>query len=67
MNIKIELQAQEAADLAQYLTRLHFDDFLSHTDAHYPKDLRIEQAYRFRDAVVLVERALEDERGFRPR
>lgn len=66
MDIKIELQAQQAADLALYLKRLHFDDFLSHTDWHYPKHLRIEQARRFRDAVVLVEKALEDERGFRP-
>ncbi|MFL6605765.1 MAG: hypothetical protein ACJ8R9_31190 [Steroidobacteraceae bacterium] len=67
IRLTVDLPEAQAADLALWLKRLHFNDWLSHTDSGQSKDERIEQAYRFRDATVLVEDALAIARGRRPR
>jgi len=61
------LTEAQAADLALWLKRLHFDDWLSHTESWQSREERIEQAYRFRDATFVVEDALAAARGRRPR
>ena len=67
VRLTVDIPKAQAADLALWLKRLSFDDWLSHTDSGQSKDERIEQAYRFRDATFLVEDALESARGTRPR
>jgi hypothetical protein len=57
--VGLVLTPEAAAHLALYLARLHFDDFLGKTCAGQHKEDRTEQAYRFRNAVVEVEKALE--------
>ena len=60
----VELTAHEAADLALYMKRVTFEDFLSLTDSGQTRQERIEQAYRFRDAAFILEKALAEARGF---
>jgi hypothetical protein len=67
VRLTVDLTEAQAAELALWLKHLHFDDWLSHTDSGQSKAERIEQAYRFRDATVLVEDALATVRGTRPR
>jgi hypothetical protein len=67
IRLAVDLPEAQAADLALWLKRLHFNDWLSHTDSGQSKDERIEQAYRFRNATVLVEDALAIARGVRSR
>jgi hypothetical protein len=67
VRLTVDLTEAQAAKLVLWLKHLHFDDWLSHTDSGQSKAERIEQAYRFRDATVLVEDALATVRGTRPR
>ncbi|MGH8142833.1 MAG: DUF7706 family protein [Steroidobacteraceae bacterium] len=67
MRLTVDLDEREAADLALWLKRVCFEDWLAHTDGFQTKEQRTEQAYRFRDATVKVEDALADARGTRPR
>jgi hypothetical protein len=67
MKLQVHLTAQQAADLALFLKRLTFEDFLAKTEPHKGKAVCTEDAYRFRDAIGIIEDALEVERGFRPR
>lgn len=67
VRLTVELTPAEAADLALWLKRCHFDNWLEKTDAGQTRDQRTEQAYRFRDASCKVEEALADARGTRPR
>lgn len=57
--VDLRLSPEAAGHLALYLARLHFDDFLAKTCAGQFSEDRQAQAYRFRDAVVAVEKALE--------
>ncbi len=59
ISVDLTLTPEAAAHLALYLSRLHFDDFLAKTCSGQLRDDRTEQAYRFRDAVGVVEKALE--------
>lgn len=49
----------QAAYAAMFLDRCGFDHFFDRTEPHLSKDERTERAYRMRDAIVKIERALE--------
>ncbi len=70
MSIRVVLEFRDAAqlaDLALFLKRVHFGDWLGKTDACWNPEQRKEQAYRFGDAQSVIETALEVARGLRPR
>lgn len=67
MQLKIDITAEQATDLATYLKRLSFDDYMSKTEPHKGREACTEDAYRMRDALNLVEDAVADMRGFKPR
>lgn len=67
MKLTIDITPEQAADLATYLKRLSFDDYLSKTEPHKGREVCTEDAYRMRDALNLVEDAVADARGFKPR
>lgn len=67
MKLSIDITPEQAGDLAIYLKRLSFNDYLSKTEPHKGKEACIEDAYRMRDALNLVEDAVANVRGFKPR
>jgi hypothetical protein len=51
----------EAAYAHMFLSRCGFTEFLDRTEPHLGKEKCTERAYKMRDAIVQIERALERE------
>jgi hypothetical protein len=61
LTISVEFDSiEDAAYAHMFLDRCGYTEFLERTEPHLGKDLCMERAYRMRDAIARIERALRE-------
>jgi hypothetical protein len=61
MIVYIDIDEKNARALSLYLKRITYEDAFRRTDSGYTDEARKEQAYRFLDGVINVEKSINEE------